>query len=125
MLKKLALLFGAVFVLVGVLGFIPGITSNGLLLGLFRVDLIHNLVHLLSGLVALYAGFTSNSASKMWFQVFGVVYALVAILGFYYGDAKVLGFLVNNMADTYLHLVLAVAILAVGFGVKDDMPATA
>ena len=64
MLKKLALMFGFVFVLVGILGFIPAAApqhSDGMhyLLGLFMVGGVHNVVHLLSGIVALWAGMTS------------------------------------------------------------------
>lgn len=120
MLKKAALVFGVVFVLVGILGFIPGIApadNDGMrkLLGLFMVDGIHNLVHILSGVAALAAS-TRTKWSRLYFQVFGVVYALVTILGFIIGDGKVLGFLPVNMWDNVLHLVIAAAALYLGFG---------
>jgi hypothetical protein len=121
MFKKLAMVFGAVFALVGVLGFIPGITTDNMLLGIFHVDTIHNLIHLVTGVVGFYLGSTSDSGSKSWFQIFGVIYALVAILGFVYGDKAILGIVSNNMADTWLHVVLAAALLAIGFGMKGDM----
>ncbi len=120
MFKKLAMLFGAVFALVGILGFIPGITTSDthLLLGLFHVDTIHNIIHLVTGLVGLYLGSSSESGSKSWFQIFGIIYALVTILGFVYGDKDIFGFIASNNADTWLHLVLTAALLAVGFGMS-------
>lgn len=115
--KKLAMVFGIIFALIGILGFIPGITnSDGMLLGIFHVDTIHNLIHLITGLIGIWLGSSSESGSKSWFQIFGVIYGLVAILGFVYGDDKILGLISNNTADTWLHLVLAAVLLAIGFG---------
>jgi len=124
MLKKLALLVGAVFVLVGVLGFIPALSpehSDGMryLLGLFMVGGVHNVVHLLSGIVALWAGMTSEKAARLYFLIFGSIYALVTIIGFIQGDT-VLGLFHVNQADNFLHLALAVVTLGIGLGAKPD-----
>ena len=109
---------------VGILGFVPGITSNGHLLGIFEVDTLHNIIHLVSGLVFLYAAMTPAKAGLVY-KVFGVVYALVAVIGLIQGDT-VLGLINTNMADHLLHVVLAVLILYVGFGMKEkSMPAPA
>lgn len=117
MLKTLSIVFGIVFVTVGVLGFVPGITSaDGHLLGIFHVNTVHNVVHLLSGAVALYAGMAGVEAARWYFRVFGLVYAAVAALGFVYGDQAILGLVANNMADTFLHVVIAAAALVIGFG---------
>ena len=119
MIKTLSIIFGVVFLAVGVLGFVPGITtSDGHLLGLFHVNTLHNVVHLLSGAVALYAGMTSGEAARWYFRVFGVVYAAVAALGFVYGDNAILGLVANNMPDTLLHVVIAAVALVLGFGVS-------
>lgn len=116
MLKKLAMLFGVVFVAVGLLGFVPGVTDDkDMLLGIFQVDGLHNVIHLLSGLAALLAT-KSEDMAQMYFRLFGAVYALVAVVGFVQGDT-VLGLLDVNMADNLLHTALAVALLGVGFGV--------
>jgi hypothetical protein len=126
MLKKMATVFGVVMLLVGVLGFIPGITtSDGLLLGIFHVNALHNIIHLLTGAVALYVGMSGYKASKMYFQVFGVVYALVSVLGFVYMDKNILGLVSSNMADTILHVVIALVALYLGFGSKEESMATA
>lgn len=122
MIKKLAILFGAVFVIVGLLGFVPALSpvhSDGMhyLLGLFMVGGIHNAIHLLSGIAALAAAFTSEKYAKLYFQIFGAVYGLVTIVGFIQ-KTTVLGIFPVNMADNFLHLVLAVVILGIGFGVK-------
>jgi hypothetical protein len=119
MLRTVSKIFGVVFLLVGVLGFVPGVTTNEMLLGIFHVNAAHNVVHLLSGAIALYAGLTSTAYSRLYFRVFGVVYALVALLGLFTGDGMLLGLISNNTADTWLHIVIAVAALYLGFVAKD------
>lgn len=123
MLKSAAVLFGIVFLVVGVLGFVPGVTNDHMLLGIFHVNAAHNVVHLLSGAVALWAGLTSTAYARTYFRVFGLVYALVAVLGFVVKDGMLLGLISNNMADTWLHVAIAVAALALGFLVKDEAAA--
>lgn len=123
MFKKLATLFGIVFILVGILGFIPALAprhSDGMryLLGLFMVGGIHNIIHLLSGVGALFGAFRSEKYARMYFQIFGSVYGLVTIIGFVQ-KTTVLGIFDINTADNFLHLVLAVVILAIGFGLKE------
>jgi hypothetical protein len=112
--RKFARIFGIVLVLVGVLGFIPGITADGHLLGIFEVDTVHNIVHILTGIVALLLAGTEAKA-RMFFKVFGVIYALVLVLGLLM-DGDVLGLFHVNMADNVLHLVIAVVALWIGFG---------
>ncbi len=119
MIKKLAVLFGAVFLLIGILGFFPALTPVGEsgerhLLGIFQVDTVHNVVHLLSGAAALIAGLTSATYSRLYFKVFGAVYALVTLVGMISGSA--LGLFHVNGADNFLHLALAIALLGIGFG---------
>ena len=122
-LKKIAVIFGVVFVAVGVLGWVPAVNPGGKLLGLFDVNAAHNLVHLVTGIIAILAGMSSDKASKLFFQVFGVIYALVAVLGFYSGDQPLLGIVSNNSADCVLHVVIAVVALYLGFGMKAEAPA--
>jgi len=118
MLKNVAIGFGVVFILIGILGFIPAFTPGGMLLGIFHVDALHNIVHLLSGIVALAAGFTSAHASQLYFKVFGVIYGLVALLGIFYGQDPLLGIMAHNWAGFWLHLVIAVVALYLGFGYR-------
>lgn len=122
MLKKLSLVFGVVFLAVGVLGFVPGVTTeDGLLLGIFQVSTLHNLIHILSGVAALIAAKSADYA-QLYFRIFGVVYATVAIVGWIQGNT-VLGLIDVNVADNILHTVLAVAILGVGFGIPKSAKA--
>lgn len=114
--QKLAKLFGIVFVLIGVLGFVPGITSDGQLLGIFEVNTLHNIIHLATGLIAFWA-MASVANARLFFKIFGLVYALVTILGFTMGG-DVLGLIHANMADNLLHLVIAAVALYAGFGSK-------
>ena|SRR5437764_6747802 len=121
MAKTMAVLFGVVFLAVGILGFVPGVTKDEMLLGIFHVNTAHNAVHLLSGAVALFCGMSSVAASRMYFKIFGLVYAAVAIMGFLNpGDTMLLGLITNNTADTWLHVAIAAVSLLLGF-----MPASA
>jgi Domain of unknown function (DUF4383) len=116
MTKTLAVVFGVVFLLIGVLGFVPTLAPDGMLLQIFHVNAAHNVVHLLSGAAALWAGMTSVDASRAYFKIFGIVYALVALMGFFVGNGMVLGLITNNVADTWLHVAIAVVALILGFG---------
>lgn len=120
--KTAALVFGIAFVLVGILGFIPAFTPDGHLLGIFAVNGVHNWIHLLSGIAALAASKTYKT-SRLYFQVFGIVYGLVTVLGLFYGDHDLLGVVAHNVADILLHAVITAAALYFGFGTpSDDAP---
>lgn len=110
--------FGIAFLAVGVLGYVPGATTGGLLLGIFMVDGMHNIIHILSGLIAVGVAWMGMQYARLYFQVFGVVYGLVTVVGFLQGDT-VLGLITVNMADNLLHLVIAAVALWIGFGMKE------
>jgi len=121
MAKTFGMLFGIVFLAVGILGFVPGVTTTGsdgmpMLLGIFMVNTAHSFVHIASGVVFLLASMSGAGAARLWFQIFGAIYAVVAILGFMTPNGMLLNLISNNPADTWLHVVLAVAMLAIGFG---------
>src|SRR6266496_5122197 len=82
MVRILGMLFGIVFLAIGILGFVPGITTNDMLLGIFMVNKTHSIVHIASGAIFLIASMSGAGAARLWFQIFGAVYAVVAILGF-------------------------------------------
>lgn len=87
-----------------------------MLLGIFHVNAAHSVVHIVSGAIFLFASMSGASAARLWFQIFGVIYAIVAVLGFMTPNGMLLGFMSNNPAVTWLHVVLAVVMLAIGFG---------
>lgn len=84
MLKKIAVVYGVVFIVIGLLGFIPAFAPNGMLLGMFEVNSAHNIIHLLTGAIALWIVKTKPASTRKYFKVFGVLYAIVALLGFFY-----------------------------------------
>ena len=112
MAKTLALVFGYGFLFMGILGFF----SNPLVgsTGLFLTDLNHNIVHLLSGTIFLWVGYGAVSKAGMVMKIFGVVYLLVALLGFMQSGNSLLGIMSSNMADTWLNVVLGIVILLAG-----------
>lgn len=119
MLKNFAVIFGLVMVVVGILGFTQIAAPNGYLLGLFHVNVEHNVIHLATGIISILCGFASWQASQAFFRIFGLVYALVALLGFYYGDQPILGMVANNTADNVLHTLIALFALYLGFKPTD------
>jgi hypothetical protein len=117
--KTAAIVFGAVFVLVGLLGFVGPLAPKGALLGVFAVSPLHNIVHLAGGIVLLAAALTGGGAnSRVTLLIFGAVYGLVTILGLIAGATLTsLGVAINS-ADNVLHLVLTIALLGVPLAVK-------
>ncbi len=124
--QTLALLFGVVFTLVGILGFIPGITSNydelgfagndsdAELLGIFQTSVLHNVVHLLFGVAGLLLSRTWEGARNFLIGG-GIIYLVLWIYGLLIDHDSDANFVPVNTADNWLHLVLAVAMIALGF----------
>ncbi len=110
LVKNVTWLLGIVLVVVGVLGFV-----NDPVLGLFEVDLTHNIVHLLSGIIGIAAAASGESYSRLFLIIFGIVYGAVAVIGFTMGG-NILGLFDVNQADNYLHTAIALVCLGVGFG---------
>jgi len=113
----MAVLFGVVFLAIGILGFVPAVTKDEMLLGIFHVNAAHNCVHLLSGVVALICGMAGIGPARLYFKIFGLVYGAVAVLGFLNpGEhTMLLGLIANNTATTWLHVAIAAVSLMIGF----------
>jgi arginine exporter protein ArgO len=116
---------GAVFLLVGILGFVPGVTANygqltlaghesgALLLALFAVSILHNLVHAAFGVVGLIMSRARPGARN--FLIFGgIVYAVLWIYGLIIDQGSAANFVPINTPDNWLHLVLAIGMVALG-----------
>ncbi len=105
MAKKAAMVFGVIFVLIGLLGFV-----NNPVLGIFAVNMLHNIVHILLGAILLMAS-KGDGASKALKWV-AIIYLIVALIGFFV-SGPVLGLIEVNSADNWLHLVLAIILFGV------------
>ena len=120
----------ATFVLVGVLGFVPGIVTNygemafaghhsgAMLLGLFQVSVLHNVVHLLFGLVGL-AMARKDSGARSYLLFGGATYLVLWLFGLFIEDESSLNFVPVNQADDFLHLALGLGMIALGLVVVD------
>jgi hypothetical protein len=111
------------FLLGGILGFVPGITEDDMFLGIFMVNAAHSIVHIASGAIFLIASIFGERAARMWFQIFGTVYAVVAAMGFKVGDGMILGLISNNRYDSWGHAVLALVLMLIGFAVPKQSAA--
>lgn len=129
--QKVAVAAGAVFVIVGILGFTPGITSqydqmqfaghdsDALLLGLFQVSFLHNFVHLLYGIAGLVMG-RSYSGAKSYLTVGGVLYLVLWIYGVVIDHDSAGNFVPFNAADNWLHLFLGMGMVGLGVMLSSD-----
>jgi hypothetical protein len=125
-----ALLYGAVFLLVGLAGFIPGLTSNydqlmaaghhseAMLLGIFQVSWLHNIVHVLYGVAGL-ALARSASGARAFLLWGGLVYLVLWIYGLLVGQESQANFVPLNSADNWLHLFLGVTMVGLSLLRRD------
>ncbi|MFH8289983.1 DUF4383 domain-containing protein [Streptomyces sp. NPDC018059] len=123
--QQAALLVGAVFLLVGVLGFIPGITtdydtmkfashdSGAKLLGIFQTSILHNLVHLAFGAAGV-AMARSAAGARTFLLVGGAVYLVLWLYGLIIDHHSSANFVPLNNADDWLHFVLGLGMIALG-----------
>ncbi|HEY4567943.1 MAG TPA: DUF4383 domain-containing protein [Kribbella sp.] len=124
-LRKTAQVVSLVFLLVGILGFVPGITTNfgdltfaghhsdALLLGLFQVSVLHNIVHLLFGVVGLVLARTANGAYA-YLLGGGIIYLVLWIYGLLIDRDSGANFVPLNTADNWLHFLLGLGMIFLG-----------
>ncbi len=119
--RLLGVVFGAVYILVGILGFTvtSGVgffaTQGGLLLGIFEVNIFHNIAHLLIGAALVIAGLSSVTAAKTVNSVVGAAYLVLGLAGLFLVGTTV-NILALNVADNVLHFASAAVLLAAGLG---------
>ncbi len=128
MAAKVSLALGAAYLLIGVLGFVPGITvpngavpGQGLLLGIFAVNTIHNLAHLILGAALVYAA-TAGDNLRMLNRILAVVFAVLVVGSLV---APIVEGVAINPPDTGLHLASLLVTAAVGWMTARRAMATA
>jgi hypothetical protein len=130
-----ALGFGAIYLLVGLVGFVPPLLGEnlqgvmgpfaGLLLGIFAVNWFHNVAHLLIGIAGL-AVYRSFAGSKAYALILGVAYTALFLLGIVSGDVGTLGGLLPlNAPDDVLHLLTALVAFGAYFTARAPEQRTA
>ena len=113
MTRILAILFGIAFIFIGVAGFVPDFTPDGLLFGYFTPHPMHNIVHIVTGVIAIMCA-TSYNLARLYFQIFGVIYMALAVWGFWSnGDLYMMRV---TLEDNILHVVIGLVALLIGFG---------
>ena len=135
--RYFALVYGIAFLLVGILGFVPGAThmhagapelavegpGHGYLLGLFHVNVLHNLVHLVFGVWGLIA-FRTYGASRGYAKGVAVIYAVLGVFGLIPGLNTLFGLVPLHGNDVWLHFLLAIVAAIFGFTPVRSEPAT-
>jgi hypothetical protein len=132
--RTAATVVGVVFLAVGVLGFVPGITTNydslmfaghnseSLLLGIFQVSILHNIVHLLFGIAGLAMARTPGGA-RAYLIGGGIIYLVLWIYGLVVNEESQANFVPLNNADDWLHLVLAIGMVGLGVALGNRVSA--
>lgn len=110
MAQKITLGLGIFYVAIGILGFIPGITSDGMLLGIFAVNALHNIAHLVLGAVLIWGSMSPAMASVN--KAMTIVFGALVIASFI---APIVEQLPLNPPDTVLHLASAAITAYLGF----------
>ena len=113
---------GGLFLTGGILAFVPGVTKNGMYFGLFMVNTAHNIMHIVSGAIFIVASMFGAGPARLWFQLFGAFYAVLAALGFVVGDGLMFGLIMNSRFDSWGHAALALIMLFIGFVVPTRSP---
>ena len=128
--QQAAYILGVVFLIVGILGFIPGITTNygtmefaghesqAMLLGIFQVSVLHNIVHLAFGVAGITMSKTSPGARR-FLLVGGIIYLLLWLYGLIVPESSEANFVPLNNADDWLHLFLGAGMIALSFLSRD------
>ena len=121
-IQRVAQVFGWVFLAVGVLGFFASgmsmdadVATAPRLLGLFPVNVLHNLVHVIFGVWGIVAA-RSFGGARSYARIAGVIYLVLAVLGFVIPTT--FGLIPIGGNDIWLHAVLGVALVAAGFTAK-------
>jgi hypothetical protein len=125
LVNRLALAAGVVFLVVGIAGFIPGITTNygsmtfaghhsgAMLLGVFQVSILHNIVHLLFGLAGIAMARDADTA-RLYLIGGGAIYLLLWLYGLVINRTSPANFIPVNSPDNWLHFLLGIAMIGAG-----------
>jgi hypothetical protein len=114
-MQRAGMIAGLAFIAAGLLGFVPLFAPNQHLFGLFHVDKAHNLIHLVTGIMAIVAALGDLWNVRLFFRIFGAAYAALGIMGFFYLEQPLFGWLTNNLANACLHTAIGTASLILGF----------
>jgi hypothetical protein len=134
-IQKVAFGYGIVFLLVGIAGFLPGITTGTLsfagptsgaeLLGLFQVSVLHNALHLLYGVVGVVVA-ANRTLSRFYLIWGGVLYLLLFVYGLIIeGTSGGANFVPVNDPDNWLHFALGLLMAGMGLFVGRSAPTDA
>jgi hypothetical protein len=111
---------GSLFLIGGILAFVPGVTQNNMYFGVFMVNTAHNIMHIASGSVFIIASMLGTRPVRLWFRLFGAFYAALAAIGFVVGHGLIFGLIMSSPFDSWGHAGLALTMLLIGFAPEQN-----
>lgn len=123
MAKGFATIFGIVYLLIGILGFVPGtggtfaMSPPTMLLHYFPINVLHNIVHVIIGIAGL-ASMRTEASAASFCKVFGIFLIVIGIVGFFWPPSLDQSFLPLRGSDVWLHLVSGIILALVGLAAK-------
>ncbi|SRR5579875_3516434 len=124
--RAVAYIFGIIFIVVGIYGFIPLVTPHGALFGIFMVNGLHSIVHILLGILGVaVAVINREQIYTLYNKGIGIAYMLIGILGFIpplVPRGLLIGLIMINTADNFLHIAIGLTLALVGFLVQEPRP---
>lgn len=140
--RYFALVYGIVFLLVGIAGFIPALVTgpegaatgeaaegaadaavameHGRLFGLFAINPLHNIVHIAFGIWGLAAYYRGFGAARLYARAVAVIYAVLGVVGLIPGLNTLWGLVPLYGHDVWLHFVLAAVAAYFGWGMRGE-----
>lgn len=118
--QRFAKIYGIILLVLGILGFIPAfVNEEGLLFHFYKVNFPLNIIYLVTGMIAIVLSWAKKFYIRLFFQIIGFIFCILAALGFIYREGHVLGIIANNLFVTWFHLIIGIFALILGFGTDE------
>ena len=115
MLRILAAIFGVGFLVLGSIAFFSEFLDSGNLFGVFRFNFEYRIAHLFSGILGILCGLYGRNVSQIYLIAIGIIYGLLAAIGFSQPNGMILGMFDNNRADSWFNAAIAAISISSAF----------
>lgn len=122
MFRSFLFLYGLIFLVLGIFGFIPACLTDQLLWNVFNVNPFLNIIHILAGVCAGLVFFLRKNIIRIYFRCAGIIFIVLALLGFIYDVNPILTIFPSNSANALFHMIMGILGLSAGFGSNAEIP---